>query len=74
MEMIKKLFKNDSFVYFAKNWKKSNLPKVFLKNQLHPYTESNKYYIKESIKTLTHLRQKTEVKETEIALFYKKIS
>ena len=24
MEMIKELFKNDSFVYFAKNWKKAN--------------------------------------------------
>ena len=29
MEMIKKLFKNDSFVYFAKNWKKANWCKDF---------------------------------------------
>ena len=29
MEMIKKLFKNDSFVYFAKNWKKANWSMVF---------------------------------------------
>ena len=24
MEIIKNLFKNNSFVYFAKNWKKAN--------------------------------------------------
>ena len=29
MEMVKKLFKNNSFAYFAKSWKKANWSIVF---------------------------------------------
>ena len=29
MEMIRKLFKDNSFIYFAKNWKKANWSIVF---------------------------------------------
>ena len=32
MEMIKKLFKNDSFIYFAKTWKKANCSIVFIED------------------------------------------